>query len=279
MSESLRPTVPKWPFFVADAFMLGLAWFVYSQSRLPLDAFSTAAICFCVALGAILSILPFIFEYRITLKLADNETLTSAVTQLNNLEAVSRQISQATGQWQTVQEHSASTVAAAKEIGERMIAEGKAFAEFMQKANDAEKGTLRLEVEKLRRGEADWLQVVVRMLDHTYSLHTAAVHSGKTTLIEQLTQFQNALRDSARRVGLIPYVANAGEPFDSTRHQASETEKPEPGATIRETIATGYTFRSQLVRPALVALAQPANATTMAINEPDTKPAEEPTLL
>jgi molecular chaperone GrpE (heat shock protein) len=74
-------------------------------------------------------------------------------------------------------------------------------------------------------------------------------------LIDQLAQFQNACRDTARRVGLTPFVAAPAEPFDQQRHQLMDTDaKPEPGAIVEETLATGYTFQGQLVRPALVRL-------------------------
>lgn len=281
MSEQSRPTVPKWPFFLGDAIMLGLAWFVYTQSKLPLPHFALGAICACVALGALLGVLPFILDYRHTLKLTETDAFTSTIAQIQNIESIATQISHATGHWQTVQEHSAKTVTAATAIGERMATEAKAFADFMQKANDAEKGTLRLEVDKLRRTENEWLQVVVRMLDHTFALHTAAARSGRPALIEQLTQFQNVLRDAARRVGLTPFTATVGETFDAARHQVSETEKPEPGATVRETIATGYTFQGKLVRPALVALATTQTEAATPAAEPASTPpaAEEPTLL
>lgn len=280
MSEQTRPTVPKWPFFIGDAFMLGVACFVYFQSKYPLPHFAIGAICACVALGALLAVLPFILEYRISVKLAESESLTTAVAQMKNLEDIATQINLATGLWQTVQAHSGKTVTAAKEIGDRITSEAKAFADFMQKANDTEKGTLRLEVEKLRRSEMDWVQVVVRILDHTFALHTAAARSGKTALVEQLTQFQNALRDSARRVGLSPFSASTGETFDAAKHQVNGAGKPAPGATIRDTIATGYTFRGQLIRPALVALATPQTEESNPVTESAAAPvAEEPTLL
>lgn len=275
MSNSPRPSVPKLPFFICDAIMLCLAGFVYSQSKIPLAPFSLGAICASVAIGAALAILPFVLEYRLALKLAEADSLTSAVAQINNLETLATQISQATGQWQTVHEHATKAVSAATDIGERMTQEAKAFAEFMQKANDSEKATLRVEVEKLRRAENDWLQVVVRMLDHTHALHAAAARSGKTSLIEQLTQFQNAQRDAARRIGLTPFTPTIGDGFDSTKHQSTEANKPEPGTPIGETVATGYTFRGQLIRPALVSMSQPK------VEEPNPAPApaEEPTLL
>lgn len=255
MTELTRPAVPKWPFLAGDAFLLGLAWFVYQQSKLPLDQFALGVICACVALGALLGILPFILEYRIILKVTESEGLTTVVDKVRNLEAIAGQISLATGQWQTVNEHSTKAVAAATDIGERMAAEAKAFAQSMQKASDTEKATLRLEVEKLRRTETDWVQVTVRMLDHTFALHSAAVRSGKTALVEQLTQFQNAVRDAARRVGLAPVLAQAGDRFDPAVHKSQDGEDPAADAIISTTLATGYTLRGQLLRPALVALA------------------------
>jgi molecular chaperone GrpE (heat shock protein) len=280
MSNSARPSVPKWPFFLGNALMLGAALLAHYESPARLDHFYLAIICGCVAIGAFLGVLPFILEYRIALRLAESESLTSAVERLQNLEGIANQISLATGQWQTVQEYSTKAVTAATEIGDRMTQEAKAFAEFMKQANDSEKSTLRLEVEKLHRAETEWVQTVVRMLDHTYALHTAAVRSGKTALVQQLTQFQNAMREGARRLGLIPIIAEPGETFDAQKHQTAEAEKPADGAPIYGTLATGYTFRGKLIRPVLVATQVPAAPATSA---PEVKPAdpraEEPTLL
>jgi molecular chaperone GrpE (heat shock protein) len=277
MTDQIRPTVPKWPFFAGDALMLGLAWFVHWEAR-TLDHFAITAVCVCVGLGALLGILPFILDYRLSLKRAEAEGLNDAVSQIKNLEGIAGQISFATSQWQAVQDSSAKTVAAATEIGERMATEAKAFAESMQRANDTEKSTLRLEAEKLRRSENDWLQIVVVMLDHTYGLQSAAARSGKAAFAEPITQYQNAVRDVARRVGLLPFAPAAGDEFDEKRHQSNGDSKPEPGARVAETIATGYTFRGQLIRPALVKIAEP----TASADEPgpEAQPkANEPTLL
>ncbi|MEY4385703.1 MAG: hypothetical protein RLY20_986 [Verrucomicrobiota bacterium] len=285
MTEKTAPTAPKWPFFLVDAFMLGLAWFIHWEARLPLDHFTVGAICVCVTLGAISSIAPFIMDYRAALKSAETDSLHDAVSQIKNLEGIAGQISFATSQWQTVQDSSMKAVAAANEIGTRMTSEANAFAESMQRANDTEKATLRLETEKLRRAENDWLQVIVVMLDHTYGLHCAVTRTGKTGLAEPITQFQNALRDAARRVGLTPFVPTAGDDFEEKRHQSNGAEQPEPGAKIAETVACGYTFRGQLIRPALVKIA----AATPAPTEPEHAPTpsapatpaseKEPTLL
>ena len=74
-----------------------------------------------------------------------------------------------------------------------MAAEVREFSEFMQKMNDSEKAALRLEIEKLRRGEGEWLQVLVRILDHVFLLHAAAMRSGQPKLVGQISQFSKRL--------------------------------------------------------------------------------------
>ena len=181
--------------------------------------------------------------------------MADAASEIRKLEQFAAQISHATALWQTVQGAADKTANQAKEIAACVAAEMKEFSEFLQSANEGEKSALRLEVEKLRRAETEWLQVLVRMLDHVYALHQAALRSGQPALIEQLGIFQNACRDTARRVGLTPFVAAPAERFDAQRHQVIEGHsKPEAGAVVDETVGTGYTFQGKLLRPALVRL-------------------------
>ena len=255
MSESITPKLPKWPFLLGDGLLLGTAYFIRHQSGSPLRHWELVLVLLCVAAGACLCVVPFLFEYHALVKVTEAGALTTVVSQLKNLEGIANQIAGATGKWQDAQEQADKTVAAAKEIAERMTGEVQAFTEFMKRASDSERATLRLEVEKLRRGESEWLQVAVRTLDHVYALHQGACRSGQANLIDQVGSFQNACRDAARRVGLTPFVANAGEPFDVQRHQLiEEGTKPPADAVIGETIATGYTFQGRLLRPALVRL-------------------------
>jgi molecular chaperone GrpE (heat shock protein) len=201
---------------------------------------------------------PFILDYRATAKLIEVNAVTTVTEQLQDLKTYSAQISAATGQWALVQEttkgSAEKTAAAAREIAERMALEIREFNEFQIKLNDTEKGALRLEVEKLRRGEGEWLQVVTRILDHIFALHNAAVRSGQPELAGQIGQFQNACRDAARRVGLTPFHAAPDEKFDAQRHRAHGVENPPARAVVAETLAPGLTFQGRLVRPALVRL-------------------------
>ena len=139
-----------------------------------------------------------------------------------------------------------------------MASEVRDFNEFQKKMNDAEKGALRLEVEKLRRAEGEWLQVVARILDHIFALYLAAARAGQPELTEQISHFQNACRDAARRVGVTPFAIEPGEPFDAERQRVHGVEKPAAAAVVAETLAPGLTFQGRLIRPALVRLREPA---------------------
>jgi len=100
MRDHIVPKLPKWPFFIGDALMLGLAGYICYQSKLPLAQFELAWVVGCVTVGAILGVLPFLSEHRAIVKVTQAENLSSAMTQIQNLEQVAAQISSATNHWQ-----------------------------------------------------------------------------------------------------------------------------------------------------------------------------------
>ncbi len=257
MSERTAPKLTKWPFFVGDLLLVGLAGWIVQHYPHPLPAWPLFFLVVCVASGAWIAVTPFLTQFQAEMKFAEAESLTTAVKQINTLHNLIDQINYATAQWQVVQEHSGRTVNEAKGIAEKMAAEAKAFAEFMQKANDTEKAHLRVEVGKLRRGEGEWLQILVHLLDHVYALHQAGLRSGQAPLVEQLSNFQNACREAVRRVGLIPFEAEPDELFNAQSHQLPDPEAAVPdGARVGGTLAAGYTFQGQVIRRALVNLTE-----------------------
>jgi molecular chaperone GrpE (heat shock protein) len=256
MRDLTIPKIPKWPFFLGDILLLALAWFIKLESKTPFGSLELLAYVLCVSIGAWISITPFLKEYQAAIKRAQAGDLVSVASQIQNLEQLAAQIGYATSQWQVIRESADKTTNIAKEIARGMAAEVQAFNEFTKRSNEGEKATLRLEVDKLRRAESEWLQITVRMLDHVFALHRAASHSRQPGVAEQIGHFQNACRDAARRIGLVPFTANSGEIFDAQKHQLRDgiEENPPADSTIEETIATGYTFQGKLIRPALVKL-------------------------
>jgi molecular chaperone GrpE (heat shock protein) len=287
MGYQTEVKLPKWPFFLGNIVMLLLAWVTMEHgARADTSHWNSLFVATCGLIGAAISITPFLLEHYAAVRLAETGALVSTVEEIRNLELLAVQINAATARWQMVQEHSTNSVTAAREIAEKMGAEASAFTEFLQKSNDSEKANLRLEVEKLRRMESEWVQIIVRMLDHVYALYRAAERSGQPGLIDQLARFQESCRDVARRIGLIALEAKPDELFDRELHHAPEAGEQIPkDAKVQDTIATGYTYQGRRIRPVLVAVqgseangpANPPAKPARAVSRKDPSPAPAPT--
>ncbi|MGO8766551.1 MAG: nucleotide exchange factor GrpE [Limisphaerales bacterium] len=272
MNNSNLWKTSKWPFLLGDAALLLVAFIFILRAAHPIGSFEIAIATACVALGALLGCLPFILDYRVSVKSIEASALGSIAEKIQNLEKLSAQISSATNEWTNAQSQAEKTAAAARAIADSMAAEVRQFSEFMQRMNDNEKAALRLEVDKFRRGEAEWLQVVVRILDQVFLFHAAAVRSGQPKFADQVSHFQNACCDAARRIGLVPFTANPDEPFDPKRHQNAEGKaEAADGAVVAETIAAGFTFQGKLIRPALVRVKAPASEPEETMEDPEEK--------
>jgi molecular chaperone GrpE (heat shock protein) len=249
---------PLWPFLLADVLFLGAAVFLWQQGHKPLLWWEAAGLIFCAAAGAGAFLTPFLRRSANDQTLIQAQTLADAAAKIQKLDELASQISNSTAQWQAVQDAAARTAQTATGLAENMASEARAFAEFLQKANDAERVHLRLEVEKLRRNETEWLQILIRMLDQVHALFQAALQSGKPALVEQIGLFQNACRDLSRRAGIAVVAAPAGEPFDPKRHQLLHDAAAPDNAIILDTLSPGYTYQGQMLRRALVRLQESA---------------------
>jgi len=259
MTDDARVPANRWwfllPFVLGDLVMLTAATLIYMRAGRPMNAVETAAFSACVCCGALFGVWPFVLRNKAALKAYEINELTTTLSQIQRSEEVAQCIANATGQWHAVHEQAATTLAAAREIAESMANTQKEFRALFDRAADTERNNLRLEVNKLRRAEADWLHVLVRIMDHVYALYAAGVRSGQRALIEQFANFQNACRDAARRIGLVPVLAAPGETFNPEIHQLMNPNDPVPGnAIVAEMLATGYAYQGQLIRRVLVVL-------------------------
>jgi molecular chaperone GrpE (heat shock protein) len=212
--------------------------------------------CFaCVAAGAWIMVLPFLREFQAEADLTEARELAASVEKISSVDAVAKQIADATEQWLHVEDRANEINAASREIAGKINAEAREFTEFLQKANDTEKNHLRLEVDKLNRAQVDWVKVVTGMLDHVFALNQAGRQSGQEKLVRQLDNFQVACRDVARRVGVVTYEPKPEEGFDTGKHQLRDPEaEPEVGAKIIGIAAQGLSHQGQVLRKAVVVI-------------------------
>jgi len=257
MSELTAPKIPKWPFIVGDVWLLLMAWLVYFESdpEAPFNGLE-AFWCFaCVATGAWVMVWPFLKEFQARADLTEATELAASVEKISSLEVLAKQVENATEQWLHVEDRANEINATSKEIAGRINAEAREFTEFLQKANDAEKNHLRLEVDKLNRAQVDWVKVVTGMLDHVFALNQAGRQSGQEKLVRQLDNFQAACRDVARRVGVVTHLPKPEEEFDAAKHQLRDSEaEPEAGAKIIGIAAQGLSHQGQVLRKAVVVI-------------------------
>jgi molecular chaperone GrpE (heat shock protein) len=273
MSNSAGPRMSKWPFLLGDLLLVALAFYIVRQSTNSLNLWQAVVCLAAMGSGAWLCALPFLKDHESAVTLREAEKLASTVAQIRNLEQVKNLMVSATDQWRAVQDSSTQTVAAARELAERMTGQLGEFGSFLKKANDTEKSHLKLEVEKLRRSEGEWLQAVIHVLDHVFALHGAAARSGNPALASQLEHFQFACRDIVRRLGVAAFAPEKGAPYDAQTQQVPEGQDVStPSAQVAEILAPGYTFQGQLVRRALV---RPGASTDSLSEIPRSSP-EEP---
>src|SRR4030095_401444 len=168
-------------------------------------------------------------EYQTITKLAEADRLSDAAARLSQLDQLADRIAGATGQWQAIQERADQTAENSRKVVDRLAREAETFATAVSRSSEGEKQTLKLEVEKLRRAEGDWVQTVGRIMAHLFAFHVAAVRSGHSAVTEQIDRFHSACREALRRVGFLPIVATPDEPFDPRRHHTVDGSRPAQG--------------------------------------------------
>ncbi len=267
MSNSPAPKSAKWPFLLGDLLLVAAAGAIVAQGR-PLGPWQAIAIVAAVAIGAWILIQPFLKDQDIEGQLEELHRLGDTVKQINKIEDAADRIGRASTNWHGIQTEAGKTLEAVQTISDRMSSEAQQFAQFIQRQNDTEKATLRLETDKLRRSEGEWLQVSMRMLDHVFALFAAAQRSGQQNVIAQIGQFQGMCLDATRRVGLVPFAGQTGEPFDEQAHRTADGNPPTAGAVVLETLAAGFSFQGQLIRPAVVVAGTPEELAAAAVPAP-----------
>ncbi|MBN9691462.1 MAG: hypothetical protein J0M24_14585 [Verrucomicrobia bacterium] len=268
MPELEAPRITKWPFLLADALLVGVAGFLILTATWPLSRWEIMGIVPCVVVGCWIGLIPFLREHHAAVKLWEQANLAEAARQLADVGSVAEQMKLATAQWQNIHDVATRAAQTSTTAVEKVTAEARAFTEFLGRANDQEKAALKLELEKLRRGGTEHVQVIVHILDHVYALYQAARRSGVPGVQAQLTQFRGTCLDAARRVGLSCYEAQPGDVFDPQVHQSPDGQIPTPGTRIEGTVACGYTYQGQPVRRILVSVQREAPVVTEAVEVP-----------
>lgn len=247
----------KWPFVAGDVLLLGaggwVAWALH-EGNLAWGAGTASLVVGAVAAGAWVLATPFLRDHDAWSRRQEHGDLAGTLQQVRQLESAATGIATSAGHIQASQQALGKAMAAAEQVAARLAEERKSLGELQARTLDHERQTMRIELEKLRRGEEESVRVLCHLLDHNYAVYQAGQRSGQPALAQQLSQYRAACLDAVRRLGLAAHEARPGEAFDPARHEVAEGQPPSHGAVVRGTVACGYTFRGTGIRPIIVAL-------------------------
>src|ERR1700679_2820025 len=92
MSNPTEIKLPKWPFFLGDAVLVGLAYFIYLHVKLPLGRWEYGFFVVIGLLGAALWVSPYLLEYRTAVRMVETGAMGSTISKIQNLEHLAGRI-------------------------------------------------------------------------------------------------------------------------------------------------------------------------------------------
>ena len=152
------PQLPKWPFLLGDAVLLGTAWIIASQSRDPFSGAPLIAIVACVMLGALLGAIPFLSDYARKQDEALDERQRSLETLSRTVAASAEQISIAAGGLHEITEIAQRNLTTAEHLPHKLQEKIAEFKAGLENAHSDEREELEKELATLRAGESERLE-------------------------------------------------------------------------------------------------------------------------
>ena len=158
------PRLPKWPFLTGDAALLGLAWWIASESRNPFAGAPFIAIVCCVALGAVLAVVPFLTDYARKQDEALDERQRALEALSRTVATSAEQISIAAGGLHEIATLAQRNLQAAEQLPEKLQEKIAGFKNQLAGTRDSERDELKKELTRLRTSEAERLQAATDKL-------------------------------------------------------------------------------------------------------------------
>jgi hypothetical protein len=114
------PRLPKWPFFAGDVLLLGFAFLIDRYAHNPFAGKPFILIFACIALGAVLAVVPFILDYARQQDEALDERQRGLEALAQTITASAEQISIATQSLPGIAETAAKNLDLAKQLPARL---------------------------------------------------------------------------------------------------------------------------------------------------------------
>jgi hypothetical protein len=152
------PRLPKWIFFLGWACLMTLAWFIHDGSSHPWSGGALISVVVCVALAAVLVVLPFVSDYARKQDEALDDRQRSLQTLAATVASSAEQISIATAGLQKLtgiaEQNAAQAEGLARQIQER-IAELRAIVAAARKDDSEAAAKLEAAAKKILKASAE----------------------------------------------------------------------------------------------------------------------------
>jgi hypothetical protein len=161
------PRLPKWPFLTGDAILLGIAFLLAHRSPAPWSAHVVMAIAGCVALAALLGVIPFLTDYARRQDEALDERQRSLEALTRTVAESAEQISIAANGLHELSALAQTQLREAETLPEKLQQRFQDFNRQMSDAAVAENKTLQQEIKSLRAAEIEKLTAAAERIHRT----------------------------------------------------------------------------------------------------------------
>lgn len=199
------PPLKLWPFLVGDAVLVATAILIANQAKAPLAPAPLVAIAGCVALGAILALIPFVLNHtrRQDLALADRQREIAALAQSTATSA--EQLSIAASSLHAIAESAARAAKLAEQIPHKVQDKINDFKSQLNEVAVTENESLSQEINTLRASETERLETALAGVRKTAvdlglveSVTRKHLSELNDSLVRFVTSAQKSATDSAR---------------------------------------------------------------------------------
>lgn len=249
------PRLPKWPFLVGDAALLGIAVLIALRSPQPFPATVILTIAGCVALAALLGTIPFLSDYAARQDEALDERQRNLEALTRTLGDAAEQISIAANGLHELNDLAQKQLHQAQQLPKQLSAQLHDHDRQLNEAAMKENATLREQVETLRAAGLADLKSATATLQET----AAALTKREAAAAKQFDAVQSAM-------------AKLPAALDRARDETVQALDKARITAMEQVVAAGNTLKTaSAAPPAVIAPITPAPAP-----EPQPVPTPEP---
>ncbi|MEO6005621.1 MAG: hypothetical protein ABIZ04_02350 [Opitutus sp.] len=154
------PKLPKLPFLIGDAILLGAAWYIANRTPAPLNVSSVTCVTVCVVFAAILGAIPFLTDYARKQDEALDERQRGLEALSRTINSAAEQISIAANGLNELTDLSHKNLKQAEQLPHKLQDKIAEFNAQLDNARENDREELEKELVELRTSETERLQSI-----------------------------------------------------------------------------------------------------------------------